>query len=247
MCWKCLGLKLPVNTYKFSETVTDCRTHMVERQKTYEKWPEAKCRISQFSLKDWMLDGDIVIGMYQFHLLKRVLAIACLNLFLWLAGLLFYWDTACLSDLYIYHSLQGSECHLCTQAHYMYVSCYSARHIQTSLRSTSLWLPVHLPSSVWDFLSAVEASYQALRSDGYCLLALHSYSSFFCGTSSIGLVKSYIGSKRNHFSFYAFSVVWYAFIPVSFSEISVPSSPLLWILGNVQHRPCLEWLMTFLK
>lgn len=73
-----------------------------------------------------MLDGDIVIGMCQFHLLKWILAIARLNLFLSLAGLLFYWDTACLSDLYIYHSLQGSEFHLGTQVCYIYVSCYSA-------------------------------------------------------------------------------------------------------------------------
>lgn len=216
------------------EVVTDCKTYMVEGQKTHEKWPAAKFRISQFSLKIWRLNWDTVIGRYEFHLLKWVLATACLSLFSSLAGvhrppsLKIYWNIAHLSHLYIYHHLQVSECHVCTRA--LICRMVQCRHIQTSLCSTSLWLPVHLPSSVWGFLSAVDFKLLARPLDlmvAACLLCIHVPLSLVeHPQQALFLLSLILGLKGIASPCMLFSVVWCVFIPVSFSEISVPSPPL---------------------
>lgn len=125
------------------------------------------------------------------------------------------------------------------------------RHIQTTWCSTSWQLPVHLPSSVWGFLSAVDFKLLARTLDlvvaAYLLcidppLFLVEYTQ-----QALFLPHLRLGLEGITSPFMLCSVAWYTFIPVSFSEVSVPSPPLPWILGTVHHRPCLQWLMTFLK
>lgn len=128
-----------------------------------------------------------------------------------------------------------------------------------------LRLPVHLPSSVWGFLSTVDfkllarpldlmvaALKRAFKTLCALKLALCSWSSFPSRTPSIGLVssqfhmdQSHMEIKRGVFSFYAFQCSMMCIYPcLQRSLYQVHNSREFW---EVSIKGLVEWLMTFLK